>query len=96
MTEYTKLRKEPRRDLFPKLVSVVNDGAQEESLKDSGEWSWTLLEDLHDGDGDLLEDLALVELAALQVIALDEDGIYLCSKRLKDADTDIFSYCEVF
>jgi len=26
--------------------------------------------DLHDGDGDLLEDLALVELAALQVIAL--------------------------
>merc|ERR1719325_120502 len=56
-----------KRDL---LVSVVNDGAQEESLKDSVEWSWTLLEDLHDGDGDLLEDLALVELPALQVVAL--------------------------
>ena len=73
------------------MVSVVNDGAQEESLKDSGEWSWTLLEDLHDGDGDLLEDLALVELAALQVIALDEDGIYLSLKRLKDNDTDFSS-----
>ena len=36
--------------------------------------------DLHDGDGDLLEDLALVELAALQVIALHEDGIYLSLK----------------
>jgi len=69
---------------------LVNDGVQEESLRDSVEWSWTMLEDLHDGDGDLLEDLALVELPTLQVIALDEDGIYLCSKRLKDADTDIF------
>ena len=89
--KYTKRRKEPRRDLFPKLVSVVNDGAQEESLKDSGEWSWTLLEDLHDGDGDLLEDLALVELAALQVIALDEDGIYLSLKRLKDNDPNDYN-----
>ena len=96
MTEYTKQRKEPRRDLFPKLVSVVNDGAQEESLKDSVGWSWMLWADLHDGDGGLLEDLALVELPALQVIALDEDGIYLCSKQLMDGDTDIFSYCEVF
>ena len=80
MTQHTKQWKEPRRDLFPKLLSVVIDGAQEDSLKDSGEWSWMLWADLHDGDDDLLEDLALVELAALQVIALHEDGIYLSLK----------------